>query len=483
MVGYGFGKPVGKAGDPSYFIRAGQLYLAPDLLPADSFIETDTGYDGQFFFYMAQDPLLRGKAATRHQVTSEHIDNVAYRYQRILLPVAGWLVSWGNPDVLQWTLPLVNLLAVLAATWLLAVFLRARDRPTWAALAFPTSIGVMVGVFNDVSDPLAASLFVMGVVWWLDDRRAPAIAALAACLLARELYLLPVAVLAAGELWRARRGGLPWLIPLAVFGLWQVYLRLAFAASPTEGSHGPSAVPLRGTIQKLRNVVREDVIGAANWEIAFVAFTFACLVYFAFRTVAVARSSGSRPSREQLLPVVALGALLLVPFLTRELWENIPSYTRYAAAVPGLLVLAYGVIGDTASRALLVGSVALSLFNPVLAVLPTTNGSRVKPPAPVTAESARANVVAACIERAGVVARVGGEAPAGAAAVRLTARSGQSGSLLVFASAGEAKRASVGLLAFARDAGGEGTYSGDAVVIWPRGVGAAEARATAACLG
>ena len=116
VLGYGVGRPVGEAGDPSYFIRAGQVYRAPELLPADSFIETGTGYDGQFFFYLAQDPLLSGKAASRDQVSSDHIDNVAYRYQRILLPLAGWVTSWGNPDVLQWTLPLVNLAAVLAAT-------------------------------------------------------------------------------------------------------------------------------------------------------------------------------------------------------------------------------------------------------------------------------------------------------------------------------------------------------------------------------
>ena len=107
--------------------------------------------------------------------------------------------------MLQWTLPLVNLAAVLAATWLLAVFLRRRERPTWAALAFPVSIGVLVGVFNDVSDPLAAGLFLMGVLWWLDRRTAAAVIALSACLLARELYLLPVAALAAAELYRSRR--------------------------------------------------------------------------------------------------------------------------------------------------------------------------------------------------------------------------------------------------------------------------------------
>ena len=66
--------------------------------------------------------------------------------------------------------------------------------------------------------------------------------------------------------------------------------------------------------------------------------------------------------------------------------------------------------------------------------------------------------------------------------MRLTTRSGQTGSLLVFASPAEARRASVGLLGFVREAGGEGTYSGTEVLIWPRGVRAADGRATAACL-
>jgi hypothetical protein len=482
VIGYGVGRPYGKEGDPSYFIRAGQIYQAPELLPPDSFIETDTGYDGQFFFYLAQDPLLRGKAATRHQVSSQHIDNVAYRYQRILLPLIGWATSWGHPSVLQWTLPLVNLAAVLAATWLLALFLRERERPAWAALAFPVSIGVLVGVFNDVSDPLAAALFVMGVLWWLDRRTAAAVAALTACLLARELYLLPVAALAAAELWRSRRAGLPWLIPLAVFGAWQVYLRLALAASPTEGSHGPSPVPLRGMFQKAREVVREDVIGAANWELAFLAFVLACWAYFAVRTVMMARRLGRAPSREELLPVVGLGALLLFPFLTDALLANIPSYTRYAAAVAGLLVIAYGIWGDAVSRFLLIGSTGLALFNPVIAVLPTRNPGRVKPPEPVSPQAARADTLAACIEAAGVVARRGGDAPEGAVGIRLSTQSGRAGSVYVFESPAAARRAGVGLIAFARQAGGEATLGGTAVVLWPRGVDTADAAATSGCL-
>ena len=80
-----------------------------------------------------------------------------------------------------------------------------------------------------------------------------------------------------------------------MFGAWQVYLRLAFAGEPNEGSHGPSPVPLRGMVQKAREVLREDVIGAANWELAFLAFVLACWCYFAYRTIAAARSLGRPP--------------------------------------------------------------------------------------------------------------------------------------------------------------------------------------------
>ena len=56
IVGFGVGLHVGREGDPSYFIKAGRPFLAPEMLPRDPFIEGSTGYDGQFFFYLAQDP-------------------------------------------------------------------------------------------------------------------------------------------------------------------------------------------------------------------------------------------------------------------------------------------------------------------------------------------------------------------------------------------------------------------------------------------
>ena len=237
VIGVSAGTKIGRTGDPAALIVPGDMFAAPDLLPHDAYVYPhSTGYDGQLFFYLAQDPFLSGKVASRDQIMSPHIGWVAYRYQRILFPLLGWATSAGDPEVLQWTLPLINLLAVLGAGFLLARFLAARGRSPWLSLVYMLSLGVTIGFVFDVADPLAASLFVAGVIWWLDDRRWPAIAALTACLLARELYLIPVATVVALELLRHRGRAPAWLIPLAVFGAWQA-VRAAIAGQRRSSSH------------------------------------------------------------------------------------------------------------------------------------------------------------------------------------------------------------------------------------------------------
>jgi hypothetical protein len=387
LIGASTGTKIGKTGDPAALIVPGDMFAAPELLPHDAYVYPhSTGYDGQLFFYIAQDPFLSGKVATRDQIISPHIGFVAYRYQRILLPVLGWLTSAGDPDVLQWTLPLINLLAVLGAGFLLARFLAARGRSPWLSLVFMLSLGVTVGFVFDVADPLAASLFVAGVVWWLDDRRGPAIAALTACLLARELYLIPVATVVALELLRHRHRAPEWLIPLAVFGAWQAYLRLALASPvmPDEAAR-PSPVPLLGAARKVREVLSSDWLGAANWELMFVGLLLAIPLYFLVRSALVAvRAGRSRllPDREQLLPIVALASVATVPFMTVELWGYIPSYARYGAPAAGMLVLLYALTRDRAARLLMIALMALTLTNPEVALLPIDHPAQVQVPPP-----------------------------------------------------------------------------------------------------
>lgn len=386
VAGYSAGTQIGRSGDPAAFIHPGDLFLAPELLPPDAFVYQDsTGYDGQFFFYLAQDPLLTGKAAEADQLSSPHLDLLGYRYQRILLPALGWLTSWGEPRILEWTLPLINVLAVLGSGFLLARFLAARDRPPWLALVYMTSVGVLAAVVNDLSDPLAVGMFMAGVVWWLEERTWPAVIALAACLLAREVYLIPVLVIAVLELVRSRRQGLVWLLPVAILGIWQLTIRLWLAYPITPDTvERPSIVPLLGAARKVREVVRVDWLGSANWEVLFVGLLLAIVGIFRLRTAELAdrvRRSRRLPPREQLVPLVALASVVLVPFLTVALWRYIPSYARYTAPAAGLLVVMYGIARDRLVAISMFALMALTLTNPVVALLPISHPPAVQDPA------------------------------------------------------------------------------------------------------
>jgi hypothetical protein len=386
VVGASVGTKVGDTGDPGALIVPGQDFADYARLPPNIYVYPGTGYDGQMYFYLAQDPLLTGKVASRGDKTAHDIDHIAYRYQRILLPALGWLTSWGHPRVLEWTLPLINLFAVLAAGFLLARFLAARGRSPWLSLVYMLSLGVMAGVVNDLADPLAASLFVAGVIWWVEERPTAAIAALTACLLARELYVIPVASVIVLELVRRRRQGWPWLIPLAVYAAWQVYLRVALASPVVpDVAARPSPVPLLGAARKIHAVLTSDYLGAANWEVMFVILLLALPLYFIVRSLSVldwARRTRALPSRENMLPLVALASVATVPFLTKELWNYIPSYARYGAPAAGMLVLMYAVSRDRASRLLMVALMALTLTNPVVALLPISNQPSVQVPPP-----------------------------------------------------------------------------------------------------
>src|SRR5215207_4243071 len=288
-VGYSVGTKIKRSGDPAALIVPGDAFVAPHLLPPDTYVyPSGTGYDGQFFFYFAQDPLLTGKVASREDERSPYIDHIAYRYQRILLPALGWLTSWGHPRVLEWTMPLINALAVLGAGFLMARFLAARGRSPWLSLVFVASIGVLAGFANDLSDPLAVSLFVAGVIWWVEGRTALAILALTGCLLARELYVLPVAVIVLLELLRRPRQAIPWLVPLLVWGGWQVYLRVALATPVTpEEAARPSLVPVLGAVRKAREVLRWNWQENAHWELLMVALLLLCPLFFAVKSLGV----------------------------------------------------------------------------------------------------------------------------------------------------------------------------------------------------
>jgi hypothetical protein len=82
----------------------------------------------------------------------------AYRYQRILLPLAARLVAIGNPEWLPWALVCLGILAQTIGTFLVAELLHGWGASRWHALVYGLWVGFALAVRLDLPEPLAFAL-------------------------------------------------------------------------------------------------------------------------------------------------------------------------------------------------------------------------------------------------------------------------------------------------------------------------------------
>ena len=109
---------------------------------------SEIGYDGQFFYYLALDP-----ANARY-----YVDVSTYRYTRILYPMVARVLAFGRPDLIPWTLFLVNWLAIAGGALAVAAWLKRRGFSPWFALVYGFYPGLVVVLQRDLSEALAYGL-------------------------------------------------------------------------------------------------------------------------------------------------------------------------------------------------------------------------------------------------------------------------------------------------------------------------------------
>jgi hypothetical protein len=248
-VWYLSGRPaVGLAHVGTRFVERGAPNERIDDLRDDAV--GDAGYDGQFFLYMALDPLG----------AREHLDDPAYRYTRILYPLAASALALGFAGAIPLTLLLVNLLAVAGGTWALAVLLRRRGVSPWFAAAFAVYPGLWVAVSHDLSEPLAYALVACALLVLDAERcRRPlaGAAVLALAGLTREVTLVFAVALAIGVVAarRTSRAGGPWQTAAASLGLavlpyvlWKVGLGIWLSSAGTPEATRLSPWPFGGLL-------------------------------------------------------------------------------------------------------------------------------------------------------------------------------------------------------------------------------------------
>lgn len=215
-------------GDISNFVVAGDRFVDPTAtgLP----VQLDRGgYDGQFFYRLARDPLDHATSAYGVVVDSP------LRAARIAYPFLVWVVALGGSAALvPWSLVLVNVAGLGALGFVGGLFARQAGRSALWGLLISGWAGFVFTLARDLGEIVAACGLAAGLLAVRRGAVGPAVAAFSIALLARETTLIVVAALAAVLLLQRIRAGAPghapapatmhvtWIVPAAVFMAWQL---------------------------------------------------------------------------------------------------------------------------------------------------------------------------------------------------------------------------------------------------------------------
>ena len=285
-------------GDLSAFVYAGDHFANPAQVPAGLHVVPNSwGYDGQYYYALSLNPFT-----AKGRFAGLWIDNPPYRQQRILYPLAVWVLSLGGKaSLVPALLVLVNVAAVIVLAWVGAVYAVSIGRHALWGLLPALYPGFVLALARDLPDALAVVLFAGSLVLVMRGRGGWASACLTLAVLTRETTVL-VACAAAlvllaqwigrGVIWayaviwahtrqvtpepmrtprtvRLSLPGLlrpgkpiairiPWhyaLVPPVALAAWQYVLRLRWHRVPALTGTGNVAAPLIGIKSRLQQLV------------------------------------------------------------------------------------------------------------------------------------------------------------------------------------------------------------------------------------
>ncbi|MGH9676078.1 MAG: hypothetical protein ACRD36_03165, partial [Candidatus Acidiferrum sp.] len=145
-------------GDPAALICVGAERAGAPPYEAVHFGWERHGYDGQFYYAVAQAPFERHKVG---------IDNPSFRQARVLYPALCWALSAGDVRLLPWAMPAINLLAIGALAGMGAFFAVRNGFSPWLGLCLPLAVDVALPALRDLTDVLSTCAICALLVAWI----------------------------------------------------------------------------------------------------------------------------------------------------------------------------------------------------------------------------------------------------------------------------------------------------------------------------
>jgi len=282
-------------------------------------------YDGLGYYYIAGNPFMR----------TPHIRD-ALRYQRIGYPFLVWAVSLGQQAWQPVVMIAVNIAAVMAVALLAGAIIMwyAPGASVWWALACAVNPALIIGVRDDLIEPVLTALALAGLLLYLRGRVAWAALVFAAALLTREVGILFLAPLLAAEV-TARRWPRVVVLALSVapYLIWQQIVTRAMGYS--------SAVTVERNFQPLLVGMRLVLAGiphAPAWERMYIPSIVAAIVIV---VAALAVAAWQAWRRYDVVLGGAIVHCIAALFAGWVIWQGYRSAPRVFGGLYPLLIFAY----------------------------------------------------------------------------------------------------------------------------------------------
>lgn len=226
------------------------------------------GYDGQFYRYLAHDPLLtRG--------FDRYMDYRDLRARRILVPALAWIAVAGHPAAIDFAYIAVVALSLAAGVyWTSRIFVKA-GVPALAGLGFLLLPGSLVSTDRMLVDGVLAAIFV-GFVLYVEEgaRRNVYVLCVLASLTRETGFILPLSVVAASSMKRDWRSAALFSSSMLPAVGWFVLVGETTTPRPVEGI--VAFIPGFGVLRRLFEQ-RSDLLLKVTDSMALVGL-IACLV-------------------------------------------------------------------------------------------------------------------------------------------------------------------------------------------------------------
>lgn len=322
-------------GNYSGFVKiARQAFDANPLLQNDQAVRSELvlldsgGYDGQFAYFIAFDPLMQRFRDTPARYR-DMVDGVVYRFGRVGFSLLTRVVSFSHPLRFPQAMVWLTLAGVCALAWVMSAFAHSQGRsPMYGALVLLIP-GFWQSVQNALPESLAATTVAAGAVLLLRRRYEMAALFFAVSLLIRETGLLLVVFSTTALFLRGDRRAACAVAVAAVAPalLWRLYV--AWTMYPALGLRGLNdypgdlGLPLRGI------ATMWQVIGAGDYNGGGAALSRAGISFSLVTCAGLALAIALAVTRPSLFTAAAVAYGLIAVSLDYEMiWVHVGNAQR-----------------------------------------------------------------------------------------------------------------------------------------------------------